>query len=117
MRKIVTNLLAPLALLAAVAGGRAAEPVPVQVPTPVPTRITVEGMHCMSCAKKIAAQVQAVPGVAAVQASVEASLLGVVPAARQNPSPRALWEAVEKAGYKPVRLEGPAGTFTSRPQS
>jgi Cu+-exporting ATPase len=81
------------------------------------TTITVPNMHCMGCAKKMAGQLQAVPGVAGVQANVPATAMIVSPKPQQAVSPRALWEAIEKAGYKPSRLEGPGGTFTSKPQS
>lgn len=81
------------------------------------TTITVEDMHCMGCAKKIAARLYKVPGVAAVKADMPASRLVVQAKAEQNPSPKAMWEAVEQAGYKPTKLEGPAGTFTAKPQS
>lgn len=81
------------------------------------TTITVPDMHCMGCAKKMAAKLYEVPGVANVQANVQAVSLVVAPKAQQGPSPRAMWEAVEKAGYKPSRLEGPGGTFTTKPQS
>jgi Cu+-exporting ATPase len=84
---------------------------------PAPTTITVPDMHCMGCAKKMAGKLYAVPGVAKVQASVEATSLTVTPKAQQAPSPRALWEAVEKAGYKPSKLEGPSRTFTEKPRS
>jgi copper chaperone CopZ len=111
MRKASGVLLAAaLALLALDQGLRAQAPA-------LATTITVEGMHCPSCAKNIADRLYQVPGVAAVQADVAASRLAVGPKAGQAPSPRALWEAVEQAGYRPVRLEGPAGTFTARPQS
>lgn len=83
---------------------------------PPPTTITVEGMHCQGCAKKIANRLQAVPGVAAIQADVPAARLTVSAKSQQAPSPRALWEAVERAGYKPTKLDGPAGSFTARPE-
>jgi Cu+-exporting ATPase len=89
----------------------------VRAAEPAPTTLTVEGMQCPSCARKIAARLNAVPGVATVQANVAASTLTVGARAGQTPSPRALWEAVEQAGYKPVKLEGPAGMFTARPQT
>src|SRR5262249_43948091 len=41
----------------------------------------------------------------------------VMPKPGQAVSPRALWEAVEKAGKTPTKLEGPSGTFTARPRS
>jgi Cu+-exporting ATPase len=96
-----------LAVLALGQAARAGEP--------SPTTITVEGMHCMGCAKKMAARLYEVPGVAGVQANVSASTLTVASKPAQAPSPRALWDAVERAGYQPVKLEGPGGTFTAKP--
>lgn len=81
-----------------------------------PTTITVPDMHCMMCVKKIVAQMQAVPGVANVQTNMPAAAVTVVAKDQPVPSPKALWEAVEKAGFKPTRLEGPNGTFTAKPQ-
>lgn len=101
--------LAALALLTLL-GGRlwAAEP--------VTTKITVERL-CPGCAKKIAAKLQEVPGVGDVKADVPAKAITVAPKAQMVLSPRSLWEAVEKGGEKPIRLEGPSGTFTSKPKS
>lgn len=84
---------------------------------PRPTVITVKGMHCAGCAKKIAAKLTAVAGVGQAQPDVPKSLFVVVPAEAKAPSPKALWEAVEKAGYTTVKLEGPNGTFTKKPKS
>jgi copper chaperone CopZ len=84
---------------------------------PAPTTITIPDMHCMGCAKKMANKLYEVPSVAKVQANVEATTLTVTPKAQQAPSPRALWEAVEKAGYKPSKLHGPSGTFTEKPKA
>ncbi len=81
------------------------------------TIISVPSMHCMSCAKKITAQLGSVPGVASVQVNMEAKALIVQPQAQTVPSARAQWEAVEKAGYQPSRLQGPNGTFASKPSS
>ena len=84
---------------------------------PAMTTITVPDMHCMSCAKKMANQLYQVQGVGEVRANVPTTMLTVIPKAQMAPSPRALWEAVEKAGYRPSRLEGPSGTFTEKPRS
>ncbi|MBY0524431.1 MAG: heavy-metal-associated domain-containing protein [Gemmataceae bacterium] len=84
---------------------------------PAMTRITVPGMCCNGCVKKITAQMQAVPGVAQVQADLAARTVTIVPQQTALPSPRLMWEAVEKAGEKPAKLEGPTGTFTAKPQS
>lgn len=81
------------------------------------TSITVDGMHCPSCAKKIVAKLKVVPGVAAVTTDVTAARIQITATAEKEPSPKALWEAVETAGYKAVKLEGPSGTFTAKPKS
>ncbi len=106
-RKVIAAVLALLCLTQA---ARAQAPAGT-------TAVTVEGMHCPSCAGKIAQKMKEVPGVADVRADVAAGRMTVSAKAGQAPSPRALWEAVERAGYKPVKLEGPGGTFTARPQS
>ncbi len=85
-------------------------------PPPV-TTITVPDMHCISCAKQMATHLYQVPGVATVQANVPATTLIVNPHPSRVLSPKALWEAVEKAGYRPSRLQGPNGIFSSKPIS
>lgn len=88
---------------------------PARASGPVPTIITVSDMHCAGCAKKMAAKLYQIPGVATVQADVPSTRLIIVAAPQQAPSPKALWEAVENAGYTPAKLEGPGGTFTAKP--
>ena len=107
MRNVKTTLLAALAVLALSATAWATEP--------APTAITVQEMHCMSCARKMADRLYAVPGVAGVAADVKSKRLTVTAKPGAQPSPRALWEAIEKAGYKPTRLDSPAGKFTAKP--
>ena len=107
MRNLKTALFVALAVLALSASVRATEP--------AVTAITVEKMHCLNCAQSMAEELYAVPGVAKVTADVKAKRMTVSPKAGSQVSPRALWEAVEKAGFKPTRLEGPAGKFTTRP--
>jgi Cu+-exporting ATPase len=109
MQKMSGGMIAALAALMLVIEARAAES--------ASTTVTVEGMHCPGCAKKIAARLNEVSGVASVKADVAASTLTVGAKVGQTPSPRSMWEAVEKAGYKPVKLDGPGGTFTARPRS
>lgn len=84
---------------------------------PVLTTIIVPEMHCVMCAKKMARQLQEVPGVAKADANVSAKAMIVTPKTQAILSPRSMWEAVEKAGYKPSKLDGPSGTFTAKPQS
>jgi copper chaperone CopZ len=101
-----------LAALAAVFVGGALRAAP-----PTPTTITIPDMHCEGCAKKVATQLYQVQGVSAVQGNVQAKVLTVIPQPQAVLSPRALWEAVEKAGKHPMRLEGPNREFTAKPQS
>lgn len=84
---------------------------------PADTTISVPDMHCMGCAKKMAAKLYEVPGVATVKADVEKTTIIISPKPQQASSPKLLWEAVEKAGYKPAKLEGPSGRFTEKPKS
>jgi len=58
-----------------------------------------------------------VSGVESVRPDVEAQLAKVTHQAGKTPSPKAMWEAVEKAGFKPKKIESPAGTFTEKPKS
>ena len=81
------------------------------------TAITVEELHCAGCAKRIGTALYKVSGVATVQYDLKAKTLWVTPRPGQQPSPRGLWEAVEQAGDQPTRLHGPAGAFTTKPQS
>ena len=84
---------------------------------PATITITVDGMHCPVCAKKITGRVMAVSGVAGAKADVKAAQITVTAKTPNGPSSRALWESVEKAGYTPTKLAGPGGTFTEKPKS
>jgi copper chaperone CopZ len=77
--------------------------------------IKVKNMHCANCAKRIARKLYAVQGVVGVKTDVKADTAVVTPQADIDPSPLALWEAVEKAGFKVLQLDGPAGTITEKP--
>lgn len=79
------------------------------------TSINIDGMHCAGCAKKVATRLRAIAGVADAQASAETGTAVVMPKDKAPPSPRAMWEAIEKAGYSPTKLEGPSGTYTKKP--
>lgn len=83
---------------------------------PAYTVITVEKMHCDGCAKRIAGKLYEVAGVEKIQVDVEKKTMWVHPKAGVQPSPRSLWEAVEKGADRPVRLHGPNGVFASKPQ-
>jgi copper chaperone CopZ len=96
-------------LIAAAANGVAAEI--------KPSTITVKDMHCGGCAKKIAAELKALAGVDKAEPDVEAKTVKVTPKANVVLSPKALWEAVEKADKTPTKLVGPSGSFTAKPKS
>lgn len=81
------------------------------------TTISVDSLHCAGCAKRVVKHVEAVPGVTSAKADVQAATVIVAPQPARAPSPRQLWEAVEKAGFKPTKLVGPSGTFTAKPQT
>ncbi len=80
------------------------------------TTIYVDDMHCADCAKKIANKLYAVSGVVEVRADVPKSIAYVVPQKDKSLSPKALWEAVEKAGFKPVKMETPDATYKQKPK-
>jgi len=81
------------------------------------TTLTIKGMHCPSCAKKLAARLKKIAGVGKISIDPKKGLAVVEPKnSRQPPSPRAQWAAVEKSGFKMVRLAGPFGNFKKKPK-
>ena len=81
------------------------------------TVITIDGMHCEGCAKKITKKLKAVKDVASATADMKSGKVTVVPAKSKSASAKLLWEAVEAASYTPTKLEGPGGTFTKKPKA
>lgn len=80
------------------------------------TTVYVKDMHCNSCAKKIAGKLYAVPGVVSVKTNYKKGTAVVTPQKSKTPSPKALWEAVEAATFKPVKIASPLGTYTKKPR-
>jgi copper chaperone CopZ len=80
------------------------------------TAIFVGDMHCSECAQKIANKLYTVKGVSKVSANLKTGIAYVTPAKEKKLSPRALWEAVEKADFTPIKLEGPSGKFMKKPK-
>lgn len=80
------------------------------------SKIAVDGMTCAACAKAVGKAVTAVEGVESAAADVKTKTLVVTAKRGATPSPKAMWEAVEKAGYTPTRIEGAAGTFEKKPE-
>lgn len=102
-------------LVAAVVAGLLALAAHARAADPAPTTITIPDMDCASCAKKIGGKVADVAGVGKVEYSVETRIIKVTPKVGSTLSPKSLWEAVEKGGKDPSKLEGPSGTFTKKP--
>ena len=82
---------------------------------PTDTLISIKGMHCAGCAKKVAKKLEAVPNVKSASVDAEKGSALVVTTDGKELSPKAIWEAVESAGYKPTELTGPAGSFKAKP--
>jgi Cu+-exporting ATPase len=107
MHRLAAALLAALVLI----------PIAARAETKVAyTTIHVQNMHCADCAKQIARKLYALPGVVEVRADVPKNIAYVVPQKDKAVSSRAMWEAVEAAGFAVARLEGPQGTFTTKPR-
>jgi len=80
------------------------------------TTIHVQDMHCGECAKTIARKLYALPGVVEVRADVSKNLAYVVPQKDKTVGSKAIWEAVESAGFRVVKLESPQGVYTAKPR-
>lgn len=103
---VIANVLAWMMACVSVAG--AAE-------TPNNTVVSIKGMHCAGCANKVTKKLQAVPNVKSASVDADKGTAVVITAAGKDLSPKAVWEAVEGAGYHPTELKGPTGTFTAKP--
>lgn len=102
----------------AVAGKQGGEEPPTLPPAdPVPTKLTVPDLDCENCAKKAIVKLEAVSGVCKVKLDIKAKLLIVTPKQGAVVSPRSLWEAVEEGDYEPTKLEGPGGSFATKPKT
>jgi copper chaperone len=98
--------------------GQAEQPVKTEQPAKSEaktTKLTVDGMTCAGCAKSVTKALTAVEGVESVVIDLKAKTATVTPKAGKAPSQKALWEAVEKAEYKPTKIEGPDGTSEKKP--
>lgn len=107
-------LILPLSLVAFLALMMPGETVLAE-DRPTASVVTIEGMHCPSCAKAVSRKLQQVSHVANARVDATSGLATVTPAKGRDVSAKALWEAVEAAGYRPSRLEGPSGVFTTKP--
>lgn len=97
---------------AAPAAGTAGHPAGAATKT---ISLVVDDMTCAGCAKTVAKAVSGVAGVEAATADLKTKTLSVTPQAGKRPSAKALWEAVEKAGYKPTKLTSLDGNYEKKP--
>jgi copper chaperone CopZ len=109
-----TNAIAGMALLAL--AGLCLAQTSAQTNTKQ-TVITIEDLDCPSCAKHVEKAVAKVKGVDSVKTDVEKQTATVLPQDGKTISAKALWEAIEQAGFKPTKLEGPSGKYTSKPSA
>jgi copper chaperone CopZ len=78
---------------------------------------TVKGMCCSKESGPAIAALSKIPGVAKVVASHKAGTLTIYRDKEKNPSPVAIWEAVEGiAKVEPIKLATAQGTFTAKPK-
>lgn len=104
------------ATLAAAAVALFALPIQAQQPAPAPaSTITIPEMDCAGCAKKIGEALVKVPGVAKAEYDVKARTIKLTHKAGETPSPKGLWEAVEKQDKEVKKLETPGGTYSKKP--
>jgi len=83
---------------------------------PVHTVVTVKAL-CPNCGKKIVAKLSELPNVEGASLNLEKRAIYVRCTAGTSVSPRAIWETVERGGELPIRLDGPHGSFTAKPQN
>lgn len=112
MLKNVCGLLTVAAGMA-LAGGAGGQPPAKEAWT----AITIPEMHCANCAKKVCTEIEKQTGVAKTQTDMKTKTVYVLAKDGTVPSPKSLWEAVEKADETPTKLVGPSGTFTAKPKS
>lgn len=84
---------------------------------PHETAIYVGDMHCATCAKKISGKLFRVKGVMKVRTNVKQHVAIVTPQSKKMVDVKAAWKAVQSAGFEPVKLIGPEGTFVSDEKS
>lgn len=90
---------------------------PSEETTPPTAVFTVKGMCCAKESGPAIAALSKIPGVGKVVPSHKAGTLTIYPAKDKNPSPKAIWEAVEGIErVEPIKLVTTQGTFTAKPR-
>lgn len=88
-----------------------------QAPAPAFTKVTLTELHCMGCAKNISRKVTAVAGVAEMRVDLNAKTIWAMHKPGMTPSPRGLWEAIERSAHVPTQMVTPSVTHTTKPAS
>ncbi len=84
---------------------------------PAPSiKMTVKGMCCAKEAAPVVKELEKVKGVQQVTADPKAGTLTIVPVPKLDPSPKEIWEAVERSKLQPVKLATADETFTKKPK-
>lgn len=84
---------------------------------PHETAIYVGDMHCATCAKKISGKLFRVKGVMKVRTNVKQHVAIVTPQSKKVVDVSSAWKAVQAAGFEPVKLIGPEGTYVADEKS
>ena len=104
-----TVLAAPFALLVLLAAFAQAEPPQAPAdPQPLPpgvVEISVEDIHCKTCAKKAARKLYAIKGVQKVSWNITEDRLTAKSSPKLPISPLVFWDAVISGGMKPTELK------------
>ena len=120
LRSLTAVALSLAFLCTAAQSAHAAEKAPAAAEiklAPNETAIYVGDMHCATCAKKISGKLFRVKGVMKVRTNVKQHVAIVTPQSKKVVDVKAAWKAVQSAGFEPVKLVGPEGTFVSEEKS
>ena len=79
-------------------------------------KFTVKGMCCAKEAEPVVKELEKVKGVAKVKADPKTGVLTIEPKPKMDPSPKEIWEAVEKVKVTPVKLAMAHDTFIKKPK-
>ncbi|QDS97755.1 heavy-metal-associated domain-containing protein [Adhaeretor mobilis] len=80
---------------------------------PSQTAVYVESIHCAHCAKKIVRKVITLKGVQGISTDVKGNFAIITAQKKKQVKADDLWKAFQSAGYQPLKLIGPEGTFAA----
>jgi len=101
--------------LLAIALGHAAISSAVEPQVQYAAVLVTKNMCCAHESVPAIKELSRVPGIGRVTADHEKRTLLIAPRANTAPSPRAIWEAAERAKIEPIQLATPQGVFKSKP--